>query len=167
MPFGPMQAFTGTVPFIGRPTYAAVVAMLEGNNPSQPTHPTLTKELWVLMERCWDHDPRLRPGVTRVLRALPDTSVSRSLRRSYIHRSDHFPVCSTAWKRFIDDSLSKEERIYLATRIFSTQDRVELAESLAGEDAQNFVDAIDEASRCALSPSKNAHRFPLNLLHFV
>ena len=61
----------------------------------------------------------------------------------------------------IDGSHSKKERISLATRIFSTQDKDELADGFAGENAQNFVDAIDEASYC--TPLKNTDRFPLNI----
>ena len=50
----------------------------------------------------------------------------------------------------INDSLSKQERIYLATNIFSTHNEAALALQLAGDDAQNFIDAIDGVGSCTV-----------------
>lgn len=41
------------------------------------------------------------------------------------------------------DSLSEQERIDLATHIFSMNNEAALVLQLAGDDAQNFIDVID------------------------
>lgn len=151
--FGLMQVFTGAVPFSGTSCGVVRIAIQRGDRPPRPTHPGFTDKLWTLTQRCWDHDPDLRPGASEVSQSLPNKLVSCSLRRSYLHQSDYFLVCRTSWKQLIDGSLSKGERISLVTHIFSTQDIVELAECPTREDAQSFVDAVDEASCC--TPSKN------------
>ena len=62
--------FTGAVPFNGSSSFVAVLAITEGRRPPRPTHPTFTDNLWVLMQRCWDQDPHLRPGVLEALQVL-------------------------------------------------------------------------------------------------
>ena len=57
-----------------------------------------------------------------------------------------------AWKRLISYPLSKHERISLIISIFSDHNGVEVVGHLSGDDAQDFVDAIDEASIQVLSP---------------
>jgi len=52
------------------------------------------------------------------------------------------------WKRLISPSLSTNERLQLIGSIFSERDEVEVFEYLSGDDAQAFVDVIDEASIC-------------------
>ena len=54
------------------------------------------------------------------------------------HRN--FPVC----KRLIRRLLSTDERASLITRIFSDPDEAEAAKRLCGDDAQSFVDVLDE-----------------------
>ena len=66
----PPQAFTGMVPFSDSSSLGAVMAIVNGRRPPQPTHPALTGELWTLMQRCWDQDPHSRPEVSEVLMAL-------------------------------------------------------------------------------------------------
>ena len=44
-----------------------------------------------------------------------------------------------------------QERIYLATYIFSTPNEAALALQLNGDDAQNFIDAVDGVGSCVLS----------------
>ena len=153
-----MQAFTGAVPFNGSSPVVAMFAIQQGNRPPRPAHPTFTEELWTLMQRCWDHDPCLRPRVSDVLQSLLNLSVPHSFRRSYTRQSDYFFVCSTppAWKRLIHSLLSNQERISLATSIFSTHSEAGLAEQLAGNDAQNFIDVMDEASSCTF-PHSDSH----------
>ena len=82
--FVPIQVFTGAIPFGGKSSAMAISAITQGRRPSRPTHPTFTENLWTLMQRCWDHDPHLRPEVSEVSRVLLTLSVSRSFRRSYI-----------------------------------------------------------------------------------
>ena len=43
-----------------------MLAVMEGRRPSRPSHPTFTDELWVLTQRCWSEDPRLRPEASEV-----------------------------------------------------------------------------------------------------
>ena len=64
------QVFTGATPFDDRTPEEAMEAIESGEWPLRPTHPTITDELWGLMERCWDQDPLLRPKVSEVLTGL-------------------------------------------------------------------------------------------------
>ena len=66
----PPQVFTGAVPFNNSLPAAAMLAIMGGRRPSQPTHPDFTDELWKLMRRCWDQEPHLRPDVSEVLKVL-------------------------------------------------------------------------------------------------
>ena len=60
-----------------------------------------------------------------------------------------------AWKRLIDPGLSANERLDLINSIFSDHDELEVFEYLSGDDAQAFVDVIDEASVRVLPPPSN------------
>ena len=55
-------------------------------------------------------------------------------------------MCSStpAWKRLIDSSLDSSERISLITDIFSDHDETEIVKRLRGDDAQSFIDVIDQ-----------------------
>ena len=55
----------------------------------------------------------------------------------------------------ISDTLSTDERIPLIKSIFSDRDEVVVFEYLPGDDAQTFVDVIDEASVHVLLPLKS------------
>ena len=52
-----------------------------------------------------------------------------------------------AWKRLIDRPLAADERITLITAIFSDRNETEVVRRLCGDDAQRFVDVIDEVFR--------------------
>ena len=82
--FVSIQIFTGAIPFIEISTNAAMFAIEQGKRPPRPTHPTFTENLWMLMQRCWDQDPHLRPEVSEVLQVLLTPSVSCSFQQSYI-----------------------------------------------------------------------------------
>ena len=56
------------------------------------------------------------------------------------------------WKRLISSSPPTHERIALITSIFSDRNEVEAVERLSGNDAQAFIDLIDEVSTCTISP---------------
>ena len=56
------------------------------------------------------------------------------------------PRLTPAWERLIRDTLSVHERISLVTTIFSDRNQVEMAGNLYGDDAQTFIDMIDEVS---------------------
>ena len=106
------------------------------------------------MQHCWDPDPHLRPEVLEALQVLRTPSVSCSSRWSYIREFDWFLVCSgdPTWKQLISYPLSAHERIPLITAIFSDQNQVEMVGHLSGNDAQAFIDLMDEVSVCALPP---------------
>ena len=50
------------------------------------------------------------------------------------------------WKCLISDTLLAHERISLITMIFSDKNQVKMVSNLSGDDAQIFVDKINEAS---------------------
>ena len=54
------------------------------------------------------------------------------------------PGRTPTWKRLIDRPLSTDERISLITDIFSNSDEAEGVMRLCGDDAQLFVDVVDE-----------------------
>ena len=49
-----------------------------------------------------------------------------------------------AWKRLIIRPLVANERVSLITYIFSDRDETEAVKRLRGDDAQSFVDVVDE-----------------------
>ena len=77
------QVFTGAIPFSGYTDARAISAILQGNSPPRPTHPTLTEKLWTLMQNCWHKNPHSRPEISEALQVLTP-SVPRSSRQSYI-----------------------------------------------------------------------------------
>ena len=60
-----------------------------------------------------------------------------------------------AWKRLINPALPTNERLDLIKSIFSDHDELEVFDYLSGNDAQAFVDVIDEASARILPPRLN------------
>ena len=48
------------------------------------------------------------------------------------------------WKRLISNTLVTHERISLIETIFSDSNQVEVVKQLSGDDAQSFIDTIDE-----------------------
>lgn len=80
-----IQVFTGAVPFSNLSSFMAMLAVTRDKRPPRPTHPTFTENLWKLMQRCWDPDPKLRPEAPEVLQTLVTLSVIHSFRRSLVH----------------------------------------------------------------------------------
>ena len=64
------QVFTGVIPFNNSLPAAAMLAIMGGERPPRPTHPTLTDQLWRLIQRCWDQKPHLRPEVSGTLQVI-------------------------------------------------------------------------------------------------
>jgi serine/threonine protein kinase len=61
------KVFTGRAPFYNsRPTTVAV-DVLSGIRPERPVHSSLTDDLWDLTQRCLDHDPQQRPGISEIV----------------------------------------------------------------------------------------------------
>ena len=63
-------------------------------------------------------------------------------------------MCSEypAWKRLTNHVLSTHERVSLLASIFTDRNEVEVAEHIFGDDAQIFVDVVDEVSIFTLLP---------------
>lgn len=66
-----------------------------------------------------------------------------------------------AWKQLLSPTLATHKRIPLITTIYSTSDEVEIARNLFGDDAQTFVDVIDEVSIHTFSPQQDESVCPL------
>ena len=60
-------------------------------------------------------------------------------------RPDRFTGCRiSAWKRLIDQPIAIDKRISLITAIFSNRGVAEAVKGLCRDDAQAFVDVVDE-----------------------
>ena len=147
------QVFTGEVPFSGGSYLMAMSAIIQRKRPPRPAHPNFTENLWVLMQRCWDHNPQSRPGAEQVLDVLRTPSAHSPSQRSCIFFTlacREYPV----WKKLITPGhLAIQERISLITQIFSDHHQIAIVGHLSGEEAQIFINIVDEVSFCAL---KNA-----------
>ncbi|KAF9651098.1 kinase-like protein [Thelephora ganbajun] len=121
-----IEAFTGAVPFNDDPPRAVMLAIVDGERPPRPTHPTFTDDLWALTQRCWDQEAHLRPQMSEVL---------QNLRR----------FGPPMWERLISRPLITRERISLITSIFSDSNESEAVQRLRGGDAQAFIDVMYKA----------------------
>jgi hypothetical protein len=65
-----LQAFTGKVPFYDLAPAATAVVVLAGKRPARPTYPVLTNDLWEIVKRCWNQEPRHRPDISEVVLCL-------------------------------------------------------------------------------------------------
>ena len=54
-----------------------------------------------------------------------------------------------AWKWLINRTLTMPDRISLITTIFSDRNQVDVVRNLSRDDAQSFIDVVDEVSTCA------------------
>lgn len=123
------KVFTGAVPFSESPATAAIIRIIHGERPPRPTHPTLTEDLWTLMQRCWNHDPKLRPNASEALQAIT------------------LSLC----KRLVNHTLTISDRTRLVTVVFSKPDQAKLARQVPSGAAQDLIDAIYGVSTCAFS----------------
>ena len=124
-----LKVFTGAAPFSDSLGAAATVRITQGERPPRPTHPTLTEDLWILMQRCWNHDPKLRPNASEVLQAVT------------------LSLC----RRFVNWTLPTYERARLITAVFSKPNQVKMARRVPSEEAQDLVDVIYGVSAYAFS----------------
>ena len=62
----PTQVLTGEVPFRDKSDWVIASAVLKGNRPSRPAHRSCTDSLWALIQRCWDHEPHVRPEISEI-----------------------------------------------------------------------------------------------------
>jgi len=65
------------------------------------------------------------------------------------------PIKIPAWKRLASPTITTDERISLITGIFSDHKEIELVRNLCGDDAQTFIDLVDEVRCYPLSPLKH------------
>ena len=73
----PTQVLTGEIPFSSVKTnWMVMQAVLKGDRPSRPKHPSCTNDLWALIKRCWNKDPQLRPEIPEVSRTLSSVSTN-------------------------------------------------------------------------------------------
>lgn len=77
------KVLAGVFPFADSPPTTVAVDVLSGKRPERPSHPSLTDELWNLIQRCWEQDPQRRPGISDVARHLK--SIVRQNRGDYFH----------------------------------------------------------------------------------
>ena len=98
-----MKAFTGAIPFHNFQDVTAILEICKGGRPPRPTDSTLSDDVWVLMRRCWDQSPQLRPEMSGVVRDLA-SSLLRSL-FSFTKASREFQVALT---QFYDGTNYKE-----------------------------------------------------------
>jgi hypothetical protein len=116
--------FTGAIPFSGSLNHAVMVSILKKDRPERPEHPTFTEELWSLMQHCWDDAQDSRPQATEVLGTL------------------EILTC----RRLASPALTNPERICLINAIFSDHNWSKVINNVCNDFAQDFLDAVDEAS---------------------
>ncbi|KAF9645424.1 kinase-like protein [Thelephora ganbajun] len=136
-----IEVFTGAVPFGDGPSSMAMLSIMQGERPSRPTHPAFTENLWSLMRRCWDQDPRSRPKVSEALKILLSPNIP-------------------PWKRLITQAPPTNECISLITAIFSDRGQVEVVKNLTGNDVRIFIDVIDKVLD-SLTPQTRKECLPI------
>ena len=123
--FLPVQIFTGALPFSASSSFIAALAIVRGNRPPRPTHPTFTDDLWKVMQCCWNQDPCLRPTISEVVPQVLTLS-----------------VCN----RLIGHTFTTPERVSLIGTIFLDNDPVAMVENFPRGDAQILIDVVNEVS---------------------
>ena len=79
-PYVFVQVFSGTVPFPTTTTPAVPATIMYGGRPDRPTNPCLSDRLWKLAQKCWDDNPKHRPGMEEVTKELNKMYVYSCLR---------------------------------------------------------------------------------------
>ncbi|KAK1224261.1 hypothetical protein PQX77_012839 [Marasmius sp. AFHP31] len=70
-----LELITLQPPFAIQMTDAGVIlAVISGCRPPRPEGSQCSDELWDLVQRCWAHDPRMRPSAGKILRTLKHMS---------------------------------------------------------------------------------------------
>jgi len=118
------QAFTGAAPFDNSPPAAAAVAIMRGDRPQRPPHPTLSNKLWALMKRCWDQDPRLRPEVSEVSRVFPSSILDKI-------------------RAFYEPGIASHEFQLALGRFYDNAEYQNRVDGLHGADLVEFVNFLD------------------------
>ena len=66
-----VEVYTGKVPFPEEPPAMAPSRVLKGERPEMPQDSEqigVTDDIWALLERCWQQDPKKRPTMEKVVR---------------------------------------------------------------------------------------------------
>ena len=71
------KAFTGKAPFHDSTPTSAAVGVLSGSRPGRPAYPSITDDLWSMINRCWNREPERRPEISQVVLCLRATSLRR------------------------------------------------------------------------------------------
>ena len=116
------KAFTGTVPFNDFQSVTSVVKIMQKERPPRPIGPAITDDVWALIQKCWDHDPLLRPEMRGVLQDLV-SSLLRSLRES--------------------NKSSSEFQIALS-QFYDSTERKRCIHRLRGAELKEFVNFLDD-----------------------
>ena len=97
--------------------------------------------------------PSLTPRRFRSLASSPHPVSIPSIPAIIHLLTCYFLICSEdpAWKRLISHTLTTDERISLIRVIFSDGSQIKVVRNLSGDDAQNFIDVIDNVSAWTLS----------------
>lgn len=94
-----MKVFTGTVPFSGFQPVTSIVWVRRGERPPRPTDPTMTDDVWALMQEYWAQDPQSRPEMSGVLQGL-----ASSLLQSLYQFAGPLPQFQVALNQFYDNT---------------------------------------------------------------
>ena len=142
------KAFTGEGPFSNLNPAAAMIAIVRGDRPPRPTHPTFTDTLWELMNKCWDRDRHGRPRMLEVLLAL-DLLVYERTRPSGSSpvTADVSTLVSEIRQRLKDLDPSNEEYRPLLYALLSHRDLEPHINSLLGDDLRGFVELLDKVDK--------------------
>jgi serine/threonine protein kinase len=62
------ETISGNLPFHNDADLTVFVKVIQGKRP--PRGPKFRKDLWMMLEQCWESQPRNRPSVGDVLRFL-------------------------------------------------------------------------------------------------
>ncbi|KZV93342.1 kinase-like protein [Exidia glandulosa HHB12029] len=78
------EVYSGRKPYYNLPEYpggrnqpGVWEVKVAGGRPERPSSDALSDKLWNLIQRCWDHAPRLRPSMGTVVRELREIQTER------------------------------------------------------------------------------------------
>ena len=141
------KAFTGMAPFSDNNSLAAMIAIISGERPPRPTHPTFTATLWEVMNRCWDQDRHGRPRMPEVLLALnPIVHERMRTNGSPPFTADVLTLVSDIQKRLENLDILNEHRPLLYA-LLSHRDLEPHINSLIGDNLRRFVELFDRVSK--------------------
>jgi serine/threonine protein kinase len=120
------ETISGNMPFHEDADLTAFVKVLQGRRP--PPGAKFGEDLWEMLGRCWESQPSSRPSIRDVLQYLEVLSNSPE-------------PCG----RLIRRAFAPHELPSLVEAIVSSNDADNTIRSLVGDNAQTFVDVIDEA----------------------